>query len=267
MECEEIRSHFPDYLINSLQTAIRSDIEHHLTTCESCRIEIESLKATWTKVGTIPVAVPGPNLRTRFEVMLEAYAQGLDHSPSESWRRTMNSWRQRPVAQTAFALGLLVMGIVLGHQFRPAQNPQSSSEIVELRGELRETRQMVALSLLQQQSASERLKGVNWSYQLQQPGSEVLTALLDTLMHDSNVNVRLAAIDALQQFGTQQIVRNGIVQALTRQDSPMVQMALIDLVVDWREKESVNPLRILSQNQNLNEAVRERAQDGLTQLQ
>jgi HEAT repeat protein len=95
----------------------------------------------------------------------------------------------------------------------------------------------------------------------------VLTALLDTLMHDSNVNVRLAAIDALRQFGSQQVVRNGVVQALTRQDSPMVQMALIDLVVDWREKESVDTLRILSQNQNLNEAVRERAQDGLMQLQ
>jgi hypothetical protein len=251
MECEEIRSHFPDYLIDDLPAGVSANVEHHLTTCESCCREIEDLKTTWTKIGAIPVAVPGPAVRRRFQVMLEAYEQG----------------RRRRVLQIAFAMGLLVMGIVIGHQFQLAQSPQSNSEIVELRGELREMRQMVALSLLQQQSASERLKGVNWSYQLQQPGSEVLTALLDTLMHDSNVNVRLAAIDALRQFGTQQVVRNGVVEALTRQDSPMVQMALIDLVVDWREKESVNTLRILSQNQNLNEAVRERAQDGLTQLQ
>ena len=128
-------------------------------------------------------------------------------------------------------------------------------------------RQMVALSLMQQQSASERLKGVNWSYQLQQPDREVLTALLDTLMHDPNVNVRLAAIDALRQFGGQPVVRSGVVEALGRQDSPMVQVALIDLVVDLKEKESVDTLRKLIQNEKLNEAVRTRAQKGLQELE
>jgi HEAT repeat protein len=126
---------------------------------------------------------------------------------------------------------------------------------------------MIALSLMQQQSASERLKGVSWSYQMQKPGGEVLTALLDTLTHDPNVNVRLATVDALRQFGDQPVVRRGLVDAMTRQESPLVQIALIDLAVDLREKESVGTLRQLTQDQKVNEAVRERAQRGLSELE
>ena len=209
------------------------------------------LTEIWARVAAIPQATPRFEVRRHFDLMAEAYRQGLSQS-------TRKPWWQHAVAQFTFGFGLLAVGLFVGHR---------NSEIAELRDELHEMRQMITLSLLQQQSASDRLKGVSWSYQLQQPGSEVLAALLDTLMHDSNVNVRLAAIDALRQSGGQQFVRNGVLEALRRQDSPMVQMALIDLVVDWRDSASVKTLRDLIQNQKLDEAVRERAQDGLTRLQ
>src|SRR6266403_1018481 len=231
MECEEVRDQFADYLIDNLQEPARLEVRNHLAACESCRSEAEGLETLWTKLGTIPAAEPGP------------------------------------VLQFGLALVLLVVGVAAGWRLRPEPVVQPSGEITELRGELRQMRQMVALSLMQQQSASERLKGVNWSYQLQQPDREVLTALLDTLMHDPNVNVRLAAIDALRQFGGQPVVRSGVVEALGRQDSPMVQVALIDLVVDLKEKESVDTLRKLIQNEKLNEAVRTRAQKGLQELE
>jgi HEAT repeat protein len=94
-----------------------------------------------------------------------------------------------------------------------------------------------------------------------------MRALLDTLMHDPNVNVRLATVDALRQFGNQPVVRRGLVEAMTRQESPMVQIALIDLAVDLHEKESIDTLRELTQDQNLDPAVRDRAQKGLTELE
>lgn len=48
------------------------------------------------------------------------------------------------------------------------------------------------------------------------------------------------------KFGEQPVVRRGAVDALARQDSPMVQIALIDFLVDMREKESVDTLRQLA---------------------
>ena len=162
----------------------------------------------------------------------------------------------------------------LAHSSRVLYNIQPNPEIAELRielshtrDELSETRQMVAVSLMQQQSASERLKGVNTSYQLRQPGGEVLTTLLNTLMHDPNVNVRLATVEALRQFGDQPVVRRGILEAFTHQESPMVQVALIDLVVDMHEKESIATLRHLTQDPKLDVSGRNRAQKGLAEME
>jgi hypothetical protein len=120
---------------------------------------------------------------------------------------------------------------------------------------------------MQQQSASERLKGVNWSYQVQQPDNQVLSALLDTLMHDSNVNVRLATIDALRRFGDQPTVRRGVIEAMPREESPMVQVALIDLAVDLHEKESIGTLRQLAEDKKFDPSVRDRAERGLAELE
>jgi hypothetical protein len=108
---------------------------------------------------------------------------------------------------------------------------------------------------------------VNWSNRIDEPDAEVLDALLETLMHDPNVNVRLACVDALKKFGERQIVRRGALQALQRQDSPLVQAALIDFVVELREKEAVDTLRMLSRDPNINEAVRARAAGSLEYFQ
>ena len=69
------------------------------------------------------------------------------------------------------------------------------------------------------------------------------------------------------QFGDQPVVRRGVVEAMTRQESAMVQIALIDLAVDLREKESIATLRELSGDAQVNGAVRERAQRGLAELE
>jgi HEAT repeats len=276
MQCEEVRSQFADYVIDQMQEPVRSLVSEHLTVCETCRKEAEELKSLWKRLGSIPSAEPSPELESRFHIMLEAYKHGLNHAPARNWWSGVNAWMSRwwpsqPVLQFGFSLGLLILGVVIGRQLYSSSTVPNisppSTEVAELRTELTQTRQMVALSLMQQQSASDRLRGVNWSYQLQQPGGEVLTALLDTLMHDPNVNVRLATVDALRQFGDRPVVRQGVIEAMTRQESPMVQIALIDLAVDLHEKESIPTLRQLTQDRKINETVRERAQKGLAQLE
>jgi len=127
-------------------------------------------------------------------------------------------------------------------------------------------KQLVTLSLLQQQSASDRLRGVEWSYRLAPPDEQVLSALLRALDSDPNVNVRLAAVDALHQFGADSAVRKGLLRSLEVQRSPLVQFELINLMVDLKEKGSVPVLKELSQRQDLDPTVRERAEWGLQKL-
>jgi HEAT repeat protein len=138
--------------------------------------------------------------------------------------------------------------------------------VAKLREEVHNMYQLVTISLLQQQSASERLRGLSWSQRVSQPDPEVLSALLQVLNYDPNVNVRLAAVDALSQFSGQQNVRQGLIQGLTRQASPLVQIALIDLLVSLHERNSVDTLKHLVKDQRLNESVKQRAEWGLKQL-
>lgn len=275
MQCEEVRDQFTDYLGESLAEPLRSEIQKHLIACELCREEAETMKSFWMKLGSLPVeAADSTTLRARFDIMLEAYQHGLSHAPAQSWWDNLNTWLaiwwpRQPALQFGLTLALLAIGVVTGLQLRSTPTPSPvvpTPEIVALRDELHDMRQMVVLSLMQQQSASERLKGVGWSNQIDQPDTEVLSALMDTLMHDQNVNVRLAAIDALRKFGERQFVKKGVLQALATQDSPMVQAALIDYMVETNDKDSVATIRQISLNADSHEIVRKRAVMALEEL-
>jgi hypothetical protein len=86
-------------------------------------------------------------------------------------------------------------------------------------------------------------------------------------MHDPNVNVRLASVDALRRFSMQDLVRQGTVEALSQPEFPLVQIALIDFMVETKEKQAVEALRRLSADSKMNEAVRSRAAWGVQQLE
>jgi anti-sigma factor RsiW len=278
MQCEEARNQFTDYLGDELDEQRRSEFENHLIACQACRDEAEALKGIWMKLDMIAAETPASAaMRARFDVMVEAYRHGMDHAPRRLWWSRLNGWfskwwPQQPALQFGMTVALLAVGVLAGRYASPAApvaapTAEQTTQIVQLRDELHDMRQMVAISLMQQQSASERLKGVSWSNQIDRPDTEVLNTLLDTLLHDANINVRLAAIDALKKFGERQIVRSGVLTALTQQESPMVQAALIDFMVETHDKESVPALQQIANDAAANDIVRKRAEWGLEQLQ
>ena len=127
-------------------------------------------------------------------------------------------------------------------------------------------RQLVVLSLLQQQSASERLQAVAWSVRGNQPDPEILSALTDTLRFDPSPDVRLAALDVLKHFSGLPRVRSELIDALRGQQSPLVQIELIDFMVELGEKSALQRLKEFVQEQDLNPVVRQRAQAGIVEL-
>src|SRR5436853_7363069 len=92
MQCEEVREQFADYVNGGLREPARFQIEQHLMVCDSCRAEAADLKALWTDLGSVPAVQPGPELRARFDVMLEAYKHGLEQAAGASWWAHVNSW-------------------------------------------------------------------------------------------------------------------------------------------------------------------------------
>lgn len=271
MDCEEARNRLADDLTGEVDGSERDRLRAHLHACAACRAEADALQNVWTKLGAIAAERPdSAAMRARFAAMLEGYEHGRDGATAAAlWQRANDWlstwWPRQPLVQAVCGAALIALGVVSGLRLASAP-PQRADDLAALRSELRDMREMVALSLMQQQSASERLRGVSWSERLENPGGEIVTALLSTLMHDPNVNVRLASIEALSRFAEQQAVRRGVAEALDRATSPLVQIALIDFLVGVQEKSSANTLRRLATDPALDEAVRTRAALGLERL-
>jgi hypothetical protein len=256
MNCEQARTQFVDYWRGTLEDST-GEFRTHLGSCERCRAEAEELKDLWGTLGAMPEEDPSMAMRVRF------YDALRDWRKQEAQRRQPLWWLRHPAFQAACAVLILAIGVGTGYVARG----RDSTEVSQLRGEVYNMRQLVALSLMQQQSASDRLRGVNFAYRVEQSDPQVLGALLTTVNHDPSVNVRLAAVDALRNFNDSPVGRKGVVQALAKQDSPLVQIAILDQIVELHEKSAVPAIQFLLSGQSLNPDVRQRAQWALKQLQ
>jgi hypothetical protein len=276
MTCDETKLVLTDYWSRTLDETRELAFEAHIATCETCRTEAERLGVLWKNLALIPGASkefePGPNLRNRFYDTLGAYRQGMESAPKRGLRDWMLAlWPKQPAWQMTVSFALLVIGLGLGYQLRSdkqssLRDQPTAVELAQLRGEMSGMRQMVVLSLLQQLSAGERLRGVSYAYQAPSSDNEVRSALLQTMNQDDSVNVRLAAVDALHRFGSSPVTRAAIIQSIRKQDTPLVQIALIDLMVDLRAKEAVPELTKLAADDKVNIAVRGHAKTAIEKI-
>jgi hypothetical protein len=277
MTCEETKLLLAEYWSESLGEAQELAFETHIAQCDACRSEAEQLGAMWKSLALIPGSTkdfePGPAMRTRFYETLGAYRQGLESAPRRGLReRILALWPKQPQWQMAAGFALLVIGLGVGYGMRPADGGRvrgeaTNPELAQLRGEVSNMRQMVALSLMQQQSAGERLRGVSYAYQAPASDTQVLSALLTTVNQDESVGVRLSAVDALHKFGASPLTRDAVVNSIRKQNSPLVQVQLIDLLVDFKDKGAVPELAALSSDESIDSAVRAHAKWAIGKLQ
>ncbi|HEY3827487.1 MAG TPA: HEAT repeat domain-containing protein [Bryobacteraceae bacterium] len=260
-------SHAKELMAAGWQRELTPDEEpafrQHLETCHECGAEMAALGGLWDRLADLPAPEPGHSLHVRWQSTIESLSPILKPvSRTSSFANLFaNFWPASPVWQAAIALGCLLIGLLAGTAL-----PRRNQEIAQLHEEIAGTRAMVALSLLQQQSATERLRGVDYTGRLGTMEPEVVSALTDAVAHDASVNVRLAAIDALSRASGNAGVLQSLTQSLPRQDSPMVQAALVDYLVEAHDRKALGAIRQLEAQPDLNPAVLERTHFALQQL-
>jgi len=271
MNCEEIGELLPDCLQGRLSPDRAGVVEKHLAECAACGEEA----ALWKKLALLPEEQPSPALESRFKAMLESYQEGRWEKTSLAAEKIktpvpmlwgLGNWRQLPAAGIVWACLFLVCGFLIGRQSDRGDSTEVKKQLADLQGELAATRQTVALSMLQQQSASQRLEGVSWSTRLPEPDPKVMGALMHTVRFDNSVDVRLAALDALGRYADRPEVRRELVDVLQTTQSPMVQVALIDLLVDLHDKSAVPQFKKFQQDPHVNPTVKKRVDWGIQQL-
>ena len=271
MSCERFREQIPDCLAGRLETGVREKLIAHLELCSACRADMAEMGVVWRGLESLPVPEPDPAMRARFLEVLDAYRAGME----QGRERTVVSgrsrwwvagwWPAKAAWQTALAVALLAAGGFGGHYL--ARPRTAAPEIAQLQGQVESLRQAVALSMLQDPSSSSRIRGVGYSSQVQRPGRQIEQALLYAVNHDANVNVRLSAVDALEKLAGNPDIQRALVDALPMQDSPLVEIALIDVLVEANDKATVPALRHLAEDQQADAAVRQRAAAGVKKLE
>jgi hypothetical protein len=271
MTCEKTQERFADYLTGDLDDGGRAEVRDHIRACAACREDLENLTVVWAKLGVLPEEQPGGAVRHRFYAMLEEYKNGLEAKERATDRPAgvLAGWRdwftfRRPAFAASFSAFLLLFGLGAGWLLNGGRHAGGS--YADLSRQVQDMRQQVALSLLSQPSAADRIQGIGYGAALKDPSDRTLAALFDAVDADPNPTVRLAAIDALYLFRDRPGVRESLVKSLAVQTYPLVQVALIDFLVEVRESRAAEALKTLIAGGELTPEVKARAEQGLKQI-
>jgi hypothetical protein len=229
-------------------------LDAHLATCADCRAQAEATTSIWQRMGGGDEEIPHERLRARFHAGLAAH----EAAAAEPWldRVVGRWWPRQPVAQIALAASLLLAGVLLGQRWPSGVD----TEVAALRDEVR----TVGLALLDHQSAAERLLGVEWSRRTASTPA-VVAALLERVRYDSNLSVRLAAVDALRSQLDRAEVSAGLAAALDRPEPPLLQVALADALLASGDSGSTEAVRAVLAREELDPAVRDYLQTALAE--
>lgn len=136
----------------------------------------------------------------------------------------------------------------------------------QLQSEVISLKKAAMFTMLKDESSSYRIQAVNYADDFDTPDENVIEVLVKTLNHDKNVNVRMAAAYALAKYADLQPVCDSLVQSLSLQSDPILQVTLINILVERREKSAVNPIRQIITNENTLEEVKNVAENGVKLL-
>jgi hypothetical protein len=116
------------------------------------------------------------------------------------------------------------------------------------------------------ESPASRINATLEAYKLKNTGNDVVNALVETLNTDPSANVRLAALDGLARFYQESYVREKLIASLKKQQDPVVQITMINLLIRMRESGILAELEKMVSDENTQKAVKDCAYSGILQL-
>lgn len=226
---------------------------------ESGMIRLEDLKVLHDlqeNLHAIQVPEPTAALDDRFYSMLKKEGR---ISVAIDWKSFFSFKVMAP--RLAFASVLLVAGFIAGRLMAPGR--EDSPQMRQLGQEVSSLKELMMLSLLEKESATDRLKAVSLTEEMDQASKKVTTALIQTLNNDENVNVRLAALDALRPYSRESSVREALIRSIGKQESPLVQISLAELMAELQAKGSVEELEKILRSNSTPEEVKKKIRESI----
>jgi hypothetical protein len=259
MEKEQLESLLIDYIDGKLNDADRRKAEQEMTSNPETYTLYEQLKAVVDAMDRSTNLEPSVSLKKNFNELLEQETRN---------KESKTVFFQPAVYRVAAAIAFLVVAGVGGYWVveNQQQTQQQAQRIEEMEKEMRATKQLMMAMMNNDQSASQRMTGVAVAYKFEKADDEIVKVLVKTMHEDPNTNVRMAALEALGKFHEEPRVRKELIHSLSIQKDPMVQIALIQLLVTIKEKSVMNDLERITKDKNTMKAVKDEAYSGILKL-
>lgn len=241
------------YLLGDLSEPEQREMDQRISRSPALQQEVADLKLVLGQLDQEPEIEPSRYSRDRFLQFLEMEAR---HNGRKNGDKTSFLARWAAAAAALIVIGIGFGVLLQNHQQQQAQIQQLSSEVVE-------TRKLLLLAMLQDDSASERIKALNVSARDFREDERVVTALIERLQQDENENVRLKAAEALANFFSEEGVTEAMIWALELESSPEVQIMLIESLVSEKRKEALPSLQRLLEREDVPRVVRDMAALGV----
>ncbi|WP_276366594.1 HEAT repeat domain-containing protein [Chryseolinea sp. H1M3-3] len=254
---EKLEMQLIDYIDGKLSEAEKRAVEQELMGNDKVYKIYEQLKEVMHAVDRAKRLEPSQELKVKFD-------QFLTEEIASSKKGTKIIFFRPVFYRSAAAVALLVLGVGVG--FWISKQNDQQQEISRIKTEMEATKMMMISLMDNKQSASQRIQGVNVALTIESADDEVVQALAKRMNEDPNTNVRLAALDALGKFHDDPAVRKILIDALSNQKDPVVQIALIQILVKLKEKGVVNDLKRIVEDEESMKAVKDEAYSGIMVL-
>ena len=261
MERKQFEELITDYITGNCSEQQTQEFELFLNNNPEANQEVEEMKLFLNGFGQEVETSSAMDMK--FYSMLNAEEQ--KKNKVSLLVKLRNLLQAKFTKQLAYTFAILTVGFFAGNTFNINDQTNVNSLNVA-QNETEDVRSQLVLTLLDQPSANKRLQAVNEVNKLSSVTQTITKALFSTLNKDTNVNVRLSAIEALANYTEISEVREGLIASIVHQKSPMVQIALADLMVKLQEKKAVQSFKKLINEKDVNESAKQKMEESIQQI-
>lgn len=261
---EQYMSLVTDYIDGTLSDNRKREFETYVSEGHIDMNEVEAMISLQSKIEGLEEPTPSSAMSDNFYAMLSETKSASNKAKNgfgfdQVWHLLFGTNKGR----LAFGMTILILGVVLGRGFT---GTLYKSQLSELSTQMADMQEMMMMSMLEEESVTQRLKGVQMSSELVSSNREVTDAMFVTLNNDESTNVRMAALNLLAQYTDDPAIREGLIKSISQQDSPLMQVALAELMVELQESKAVNEFKSIIEGEYTPEEVKTTLRESLDKI-
>jgi len=260
MNCQECTEILKEYISGDIDSFDLERVKNHLDSCDACHKEFVQIEKIRMAFDYLPEMEPSAESNHILDKIICQESLATTRKPG------FNGISRRLLIPAGIAASIILFmaGFLSGRTHK--ENHLKEQEILALRKEVNETKNLMILNLINQQSASKRILAAAYAENLELLQPEVMNALFNSLNNDYSANVRLASLEALARYTDDPNVRLELVKTFDNEKDPIIQLNMINLMVLLNEKSSVKVMQRLVDDDLTPATVKDQARKGLEVL-